>query len=263
MRQPYARIRLAKAALLLALDEWPDIDVPRHLARLDRLAKEVGAERTHNPRDQWSAMRTVLVERHGFTGNKDDYQNPDNSYLNRVLETGRGIPISLSVIWLDVARWLEWPVVGIGIPGHFMLRHQGVEPDEYIDPFHDGELRTRRQCQAMLRRIAGADAKLTDETLEPVDNRHILRRMLGNLYACYVNGLDWRRSANVLTRMMAVDPDELFVQAELARVLTNAGQLTKAGEVLDAVRKLAVFQPQRNLIEERSTELQRRIIELN
>ncbi len=263
MRQPYAKIRLAKAALLFALDEWPDIDVPRYLARLDRLAKEVNAERTYNPRDEWEAMRKVLVDRHAFTGNEEDLQNPDNGYLNRVLDTGRGMPIILVVIWLDIADQLDWPLVGIGMPGHFLLRHEGMDADEFIDPFHGGVLRTRRECLKMVRQIVGPGAERVENVLDPVDKRQIVRRMLGNLYSCYVHTADWRRSADVLTHMIAVSPDDVYARAELARVLTNGGRLTDAGKVIEEARKRVFFDPDKALIEERANELKRRITGLN
>ncbi len=263
MRQPDPRIRLAKAALLFSLDEYPDLDVARYLARLTRLAREVGAEHTHGPRDQWQAMRTVIVERHGYTGNDADYKNPANSYLNRVIDTRRGIPISLSVIWLDVAATLDWPLTGVGLPGHFMLRHPGMDEDVYVDPFHGGALRSREECAEMVRLILGTSAPVSDEMFQPVDGRQTLRRMLGNLYAYYVNLNDWRRSADVLSRMVAVVPDEIPVRAELARVLTQEGSLGRAAEVLQEARELAVFEPERELLDERVEELRLRRAELN
>ncbi|RJP33830.1 MAG: hypothetical protein C4547_11655 [Phycisphaerales bacterium] len=263
MRQPGPRIRLAKAALLFSLDEYPDLDVSRYLARLTRLAREVGAEHVHGPEDEWRAMRTVLFDRHGYTGNEADYKNPANSYLHRVIDTRRGIPISLSVLWLDVAATLDWPLVGIGLPGHFVLRHERMPEDVYIDPFHGAALRSRGECAEMVRLILGASAPVSDAMFQPVDKRQTLRRMLGNLYAHYVNLNDWRRSADVLSRMVAVVPDEIPVRAELARVLTQEGSLGEAAEVLEEARELAVFEPEQKLIHERARELHRRRAELN
>lgn len=263
LRQPEPVIRVCKAALLFSADEWPDLDVSHYLRRLDRLALEVGAERTRDAMDQWQAIRRVVVERHGLIGNDSDYQNPDNSYLNRVLDTRRGIPITLSAIWLHVAENLDWPLVGIGLPGHFIIRHQGMEDEAYIDPFGGGALLTAGQCAALVRRLLGPQARITEEMLLPATPRQMLRRMLGNLYAHYLRVPDWRRAATVLTRMAAVSPDEIPIRAELARVLINGGRLSEAGAALDSAEERTIFEQDRRLVAERRLELQRRRAETN
>ncbi len=116
----------------------------------------------------------------GFVGNQDDYYDPANSYLDDVLDRHLGIPITLSVVTIEVGRRLGVPVAGVGLPGHFLLRDK-VDPEVFIDPFQGGRVLDRDGCLAMVRRLHGPDTKLDPRWLEPVGPRAILDRMLANL----------------------------------------------------------------------------------
>jgi len=117
-----------------------------------------------------------------FTGNSDDYYNPDNSYINKVLEDRRGIPLSLSVVWMFTARRLNLPIVGINLPGHFMLKYNVPKVDIYIDPFNGGKLLSRLDC---IRFMVNAGYQFSEQHLTPTTNRQILVRMLNNLAEVY------------------------------------------------------------------------------
>ena len=144
-----SEIALDRAALELARIEYPDLDPGEWIARLDRCASDV-AESAHDlsdGKDFIATMNSYLFGKLGLRGNKDDYYNAANSCLNRVLETGLGIPITLSVIYIEVARRLAMPVRGIGLPGHFIVQYDDGDNSTWIDPFHAGALLDAEGCR--------------------------------------------------------------------------------------------------------------------
>ena len=141
------QIRLDCAALHLARDAYPDLDLRIWLDRLDELAAEVSELRPGLSAPlRYRAMREILVERHSFRGNVTEYDDPQNSYLNRVLERRLGLPITLAVIWIEVGRRLKWPVAGVGLPGHFLVRFD--DPDRFVmvDVFNEGRSLALEDC---------------------------------------------------------------------------------------------------------------------
>lgn len=126
-------------------------------------------------------MRRVIGIRHGIGGNVDDYSNPDNSYLNRVLETRRGIPISLSILWMEVGRRAGIEMQGAGLPGHFVVYAGG----QMVDPFHYGEAIGFDEAAALIANALGGEPRLDKRWLEPVEGPAIIRRLVRNLLNHY------------------------------------------------------------------------------
>jgi regulator of sirC expression with transglutaminase-like and TPR domain len=210
-------IRLDCAALHLSRDVFPHLDLRRCLEQLDGMAAEVAARRPGlSAPMRYEALRGVLVEEHGFTGNKDNYYDADNCYLNRVLERKVGVPIALSIVWLEVGRRLHWPMHGVGFPGHFMVRID--DPDRFIlvDPFHEAQTMSIEDCEALLKRKFAGKLEFSADMLGPVDVRAILLRTLGNLRTIYAGTHSWRRLDDVLRRLAAVDPQNATYRQELA-----------------------------------------------
>ena len=174
--RPAAEVELGRAALAFAAAADPDLDADLWLAEIDRLAAGVS---------HFEALRQRLFVEEGFTGATDDYYNPDNSLLHRVLERRRGIPISLSVVAIEVGRRAGVVVEGIGMPGHFLIRSAGSV--QFCDPFYGGALLNEQECEARFRQVTGADATVAfgAETLPVVDDHQILARMLANLAHIY------------------------------------------------------------------------------
>jgi regulator of sirC expression with transglutaminase-like and TPR domain len=135
-------------------------------------------------------LARLLFGEIGFKGNTADYEDPDNSYLNRVIDSKRGIPISLSAVFLAVARRVSLPVQGVGMPFHFLLKYRGPLGEVFLDAFHGGKLVTARECAALLAR---EKVSLQEEHLRAVSDREILARMLGNLLRIYLKVEDQRR----------------------------------------------------------------------
>lgn len=223
-----ADIKLDCAALHLSRDVYPHIDMQAYQRKLDLLADEIAAMRPGlDAVRRYEAMREVLVNRHAFTGNSDDYYDPDNSYLNRVLERHLGVPISLSIVWLEVGRRLKWPISGVGFPAHFLVRFD--DPDRFVvaDPFHDGRSMSLEDCQQLLKDL-DLEIKLEPEHLLPIDTRQMLIRLLANLRQIYLINHDWKRLVPVLRRMAAVEPKNGTHLCELASVHARRGDMKRA-----------------------------------
>ncbi len=231
--------RLAHAALLLARDEYEEVAPARYLERLNGLADRVDRLDAHSGSDRVDALREVLIDAEAYRGNYEDFQNPANHYLNRVIDTHRGIPISLATVWLDLAHQLGWPFHGVSMPGHFMVCYEGIGEEILVDPFNGGQEKSREQCEQMVKGIFGADFELTEEHLASIGTRTVLTRMLGNLYSMYAQQQDWTRCVRALTRVVAIHPEESLLHSELGRMLFVAGNLTSAASTLNHALTLA------------------------
>jgi regulator of sirC expression with transglutaminase-like and TPR domain len=177
--------RLDIAALEIASIETPGLDPQPSLVILDRMASVIAARLPigGSGRDFVLAANQYFFEELGYHGNEIDYNDPRNSCLNYVLDRRTGIPIALSVVYIEVARRLGQPVSGVGLPGHFIVEYNDGDYATYIDPFHAGRLLTTADCQQLARERTGADADAT--ALAPVGTRYILVRMLNNLRSAY------------------------------------------------------------------------------
>ena len=173
VHRPDAEIRLDLAWALITACAHPTVDPDGLLAELDDLAAACRVPTL-------DGLRHHLFVDQGFVGNQADYYDPANSYLDDVLDRHHGIPITLAVVTMEVGRRIGVPVVGIGLPGHFLLRDQ-VDHEVFVDPFHGGELLDRDGCRAVLRRLHGPDTDLDPAWLEPVGRVAILERLLANL----------------------------------------------------------------------------------
>jgi regulator of sirC expression with transglutaminase-like and TPR domain len=177
---------LEEGAWLLAQTQYPDINVEGYRALLDHYA-EVLRERIEPGFDAGKLLGVVngyLFRELGFVGNEANYHEPDNSYLNRVLDRRMGNPINLSLVYLLLARRLGLPIAGIGLPGHFVCRYQSSSAEVFIDAFNCGKLLTKADCVQYL--IQG-NYNVRDDYLTPVSPRRILLRICGNLHQVYLH----------------------------------------------------------------------------
>jgi regulator of sirC expression with transglutaminase-like and TPR domain len=160
---------LDELALALAA-EFRDVDAAATLAELDRLGAELAAEGADSPEEQLEACRVVLGERHGFVGNSDEYDHPGNSMLDLVVERRTGLPITLSVVYVEVARRAGIELAGVGLPGHYVAGHFGADPPLLLDPFGGG---------------LPFEADVTPHLVRPWGAHETVLRMLNNLVASY------------------------------------------------------------------------------
>ncbi len=216
--QDETAIRVAEAALLFATDHCPDLDVGRYLRRLDELAERVGRLAPTDARERIQALREILVAQEGFHGNTDHYYDPRNSFLNDVIDRRTGIPITLSVIWLDIAGQLDWPLFGAALPGHFILRYAAPSEEILIDPFSQGRLLTRAECQDLVSELTGYPVELRDEHFAPSTTKLTLTRMLNNLAILFLRERRWPPAVRVLLRLLALHPDSMELRRQLRDV---------------------------------------------
>jgi len=226
---PEGELALDEAALLVAAHAYPDLDVAGELERLDEIAEGCPARSL----DGW---RDHLFDELGFTGNVADYYDPDNSFLNVVVRRRVGLPITLSVLGLAVGRRLGLTMVGVGLPGHFLLRHDVAgAPPVFVDPFAGGRVLDRTGCIERFTAVNGADAPFVESYLDPVGPRAILGRMLANLRAIYASRGDLDSLAWVFALRLAIPGTPALERRELARVLGSTGQFVEAAEVLEGL----------------------------
>ncbi|MEK7840950.1 MAG: transglutaminase-like domain-containing protein, partial [Pseudomonadota bacterium] len=184
-------LSLAEAALLLAKDEYPGLDVDAYLARLDELATRVRVRLPEgaNIEDTLVTMNQILFDELGFAGNVDDYYDPRNSFLNDVLDRKLGIPITLSILYMDIASRLGLELEGVSFPGHFLVKFSTEEGDVVLDPFSGGTPLTEEDLVERLEEASGNEmigGLSLNELLEATDKRDILVRMLRNLKGIYL-----------------------------------------------------------------------------
>lgn len=200
---------LASAALAIAQFEYPRLDPAPWVTQLNEFGREAARRLSGlaEMRDRVTALNSFLFGTLGFAGNRQQYLDPRNSYLNEVIERRLGIPITLAIVYIEVGRRAGLPLVGIGFPGHFLVGCEG-DRDEglIIDAFNGGTLLSQADCHEVLREHAGEDVPWHPSFLDATDRRAIVLRMLGNLKRAYVT-LRWfdyaRRAAGLL---LAIDP---------------------------------------------------------
>jgi regulator of sirC expression with transglutaminase-like and TPR domain len=222
--RPPDEIPLDQAALVLAQHAHPDLDASGALAQLDELARAV-------PEASAAAVASTLFQDAGFAGNTVDYEDPRNSYLDDVLARRLGIPISLSVVMIEVGRRRGVAVVGVGMPGHFLVRDLEDET-AYFDPFHGGRQLDADGCRSLYEQIFGTQRRFTPEFLAPVDTRNILSRMLANLQNTVGRrdpaALPWVARLRLHVPGLGVDE-----RRRLAGMLRDAGQFGEAAAELE------------------------------
>ena len=220
-----SEIRLAEAALLFAVDHGRGLKVATWMNRLDELVRRVDARQACSGAEQIDALRTVLVDEEHFVGNTASYYDANNSLLNKVLERRVGIPISLAVVWLDICNQLGWPFMGVGLPGHFIIKRTTSDDETLIDPFDNGRTLRRADCERIVTGICGHKVHLTDLQFQASTKKAILTRMLNNLRAIYLNRQAWYEGCLVLARLLAMQPGSVELERELAIVNTNLAKL--------------------------------------
>jgi regulator of sirC expression with transglutaminase-like and TPR domain len=222
--RPDDEIPLDEAALLIAYHARPELDIGAELARLDDLAA------TCDPPTFDGLVRHLFGDL-GFHGNTDHYREPDNSYLDQVLRRRVGIPISLSVLTMEVGRRLGVPLDGVGMPGHFLVRHR-ADPATFLDPFGGGRRLDAAACREIFTTLGGT--AWSDDYLAPVGPRAILTRMLLNLQGLFLPS-DLRSAAWVLQLRLAIPGLALPDRLGLARALGSLGRFGAAAGELDKV----------------------------
>ncbi|KAA3597949.1 MAG: hypothetical protein DWQ06_12685 [Calditrichaeota bacterium] len=192
---------LESGVFLISNLEFPTLNSINYLEKLDDFANEILEDIVHfdDHFEVLGAMNRFFFEKMNFRGNQTNYYEPENSFINCVIDGKKGIPISLSVIFILVARRLNFPISGVGVPGHFLLKFRGKR-DIFIDPFNNGNFLTAEDCKKFVKLL---NIPFKDEFLYPVSDKYILQRMLRNLVGVYQN-LDQKEKMEAFLRFSMI-----------------------------------------------------------
>lgn len=223
---PTTDVDLTEGWLLLAAHARPEFEMQKQIDQLQAIAKQC-SEPTLD------GLRTLLFDELGFSGDKAKYYDPENSFVDAVLERRSGLPISLSALMIDIGNRVGVPLKGVGMPGHFLVR-DATSPTTFVDPFAGGVVLDPTDCEALFRRVVGAKAPFHPGYLEPVSSVAILSRMAANLVNAYRRvddrfGIRW--AARLRARCPGVSAQELL---QLSQALSRAGAYDEAAALVDA-----------------------------
>ena len=240
---------LAPAALVIARVECPRLDPDPYIARLDAMGdaarrvveRHASSSGDMSPQSGVRALNEYLFDELGFTGNREKYEDPRNSCLNEVLERRTGIPLTLSIVYMEVARRAGLHVDGINFPGHFLVRcpqaHAGHQL--VIDPFHSGALLSEHNCRLLLQKHVGSEVSFSRSLLAPATRSQILVRMLLNLKRIYVHMRSFPQARDVTELLLALTPSALSELRDRGLLAYQLNDVTGALRDLQAYLKLA------------------------
>lgn len=241
-RQPDDEIDVAVAALALGVLEKPRASLEQYRLHLDALARDL-TERFVPSADALATrialLHEVLIERHGYSGDSETYDDLQNANLLRVIDRRKGLPVALGILYLHTARALGWPIVGLNFPGHFLVRLEYEGERAILDPFNGGQVRSAVDLRELLKATAGAAAELEPGHYQPVGNRDILLRLQNNIKLRHLSGHDVPRALEVLEVMRLFAPEEPALWRETGLLEAHAGNLPGAIGALETFMLLS------------------------
>ena len=262
-------LELDRAALLIAAEEYPGLDIDSYLDQISSYA-EMARSRDDlyaDPLLRIMRLSDLLFEELGFRGNVENYFDARNSFLNEVLERRAGIPITLSVLYIEIARRMDLKLFGVGFPGHFIVKFADDEREILIDPFNSGRILTEEQCREMIREIYRGELEFHPTFLYEVTKKQILSRMLQNLKGIYARAQDHYKTLGVIERALLLHPltdsdraneirdrglvysamgRSVLALADLEEYLNIAPQSHDAKEIKEKIRQLRYKQAHLN-----------------
>jgi regulator of sirC expression with transglutaminase-like and TPR domain len=236
------RPSLLQIALEIARDAYPELEPGRYVAEVEALAGRVRARcgPRAKPRKVLGQINWALFVEDGYEGNRENYFDPRNSYLNEVIDRKKGIPISLSVLYFSLGERLGIPLAGVNIPAHFMLRFDEGGKEVFIDPFYAGEFLDRRACERRVAELTRSPVALSDTQFAPCSVRVVVARMLRNLKAIYLGTNDYASALPVQRRLAAIERGDAVEQRDLGMICLQADQ---PGEAIDPLAAYLSIKP--------------------
>lgn len=264
--RPAGAIDLAHAALLVAAEERPGTDVDGYRARLLELGLAARARVAASPHDPVGALNRFVFDESNFHGNQENYYDPRNSLLSCVIDDRRGIPITLSVVYMELGRRAGLEVEGVGLPGHFVVRVrasvEGAQVAALVDPFNQRTI-GEDDCQQLLDTVYGGQMTLTDEHLHASSPREILARILRNLKSVYAQGRRFRRALSVVERILLVEPEAEAERRDRGALLGQLGRYNEAVAEMQAYLDAAGDAPDAALVRDQLKKLRLQAAALN
>ena len=236
------RINLARAALLIAKEEYPQLSVARHLGYLDQLTEEVRDRIADEmaPLVILEELLRTVYKRNGFRGNTEAFYDPRNSFLSDVLDRKKGVPLTLGIVLLEVGWRLDLPLEGVSFPGHFLVRYDGVAVRLLVDPFDSGRIWFEDQAQELLDRVYGGMVTVRPRFLKVSARREMLVRLLTQLKGIYLNVQDNDRALATIERILVIHPTAPRQIRDKGTLLARMG---RSGEALEQLQWYLDYAP--------------------
>lgn len=227
-------VDLPRAALEIARDEYPDVDVDHYMSWFDEAAGAIRPKlyRAGNEAETLSLLVDELCGQRGFYGTSDAFRDPRCAYLNRVIDIGRGLPITLAAVYMGVADRLEIGLAGVASPMHFVCRMESVDGPLFLDAFSKGRILNEAQCLEWLHRVSQLPEETIVRSLGPVEPRLIVIRILNNLKAQYAQREKWNSLWKVQHRLTALQPGNWQERRDLGMVSLHANRPGQAVKLL-------------------------------
>ncbi len=260
-------VSLSRLAILVARGEYPTLEVDDVVTELAAIAARIDAHLGRGASDgqKIEALNHHLFEKLAFTGDDVTYGDPRNAYLNEVMARRTGLPITLSILYIDVASRLGLRMVGVGLPGHFIVRYAGhsAAAEIFVDPFHQGRVLTKTECVAMVQRLSGGRLPWHDDYLKNADNRYLITRLLNNLKGCYARAADARRALRVQNYLLVLHPEAAHELRDRGVILAQLQSYRGALEDLERYLRMAPGAPDTERVQELVRELRGRVASLS
>jgi len=238
-------LALLEATLQIAAEEHENMDVLAQIGRIETIGAEalrrIGP--LDNPFARLDALRVLLFDEMGFSGNVEHYDDPRNSYLDDVLDRKLGIPLSLSILTIEVARRAGIAAEGVGLPGHFIVRVDERERTLLLDPFHGGHIVTVEDCRELVVRTTGRASLFRKDSLDVATPRAMLTRLLLNLKRIHLAQGDYIRALSVVERLLVIAPGDAKEIRDRGLLLAHLGQSAAAIQDLESYLALAPGAP--------------------
>ncbi len=229
-------IDLAKAALYIAQEEYSNLDIEEYLDALDTIAIEL-KERLPDENYPLKIIKCInryLYDELGFTGNSQNYYDPRNSFLNDVIERRVGIPITLALLYIEIGRRIDFPMIGIGMPGHFLIRPDVAFVEIFVDAFNHGEVMFPQDCEERLSQIYQQKVTLQPEFLAPVTKKQFLARILTNLKYIYLKQEELEKALLCVERILLLFPSAALELRDRGLLCYQIGRFNQAVVDLEA-----------------------------
>ena len=240
---PGERVPLARTALLVSAGEDAGLDPDEYLAMLDAMARTVRPKLVRaEPLTQLNILSEFLFDHLGFSGNREDYYDPANSLLDRVLVRRVGVPVTLALVYVEVGRRAGVPLWGVGMPGHFLVRHRR-EAEVFVDVFHGGILLSAEECRERFHEVTQGKIDWRPSFLSPVGNRTFVERVLRNLKIAHLHKKNHRKALRAVNWLLLLQPHSLTELRDRALLYYRLGMYEKALSDLRACMDASPYSP--------------------
>lgn len=232
LSQPEEEIDCFLAALLIASAHYPQLDTTLYLEQRDSLVKSVRPflKLAHSPEQEINTLNALLFDEVGFIGNSKDYNSPQNSFINEVMDRRTGIPITLSLLYLTLSEKLGLPIFPVGMPYHFIVKYETPRHEIFIDPFYGGTLLTEADCYYRMEQAAGHAIGYDITYLRTISKRTLLYRLVNNLKRIYLESRNWYAAELVLKQLLIILPESSTNLRELGKICLHESRLKESIE---------------------------------